>query len=257
MQNSHFVLRLKRAQSMTKAGIALALTVAAMSGCSTPSAIPGSYDLPTILDLQIPLVQKAILEYASEHDDRLPATSVGEQLAIRAVKERKRSIDEMDAAGNKITLIEFIDGGAYIYRPAKDEFVLSAAGRIVRVEQGKVQSCTWFAYQGRYNRNGKIVEEKTFYLENSDLFINAMRSAGGQSNNDWNFSAWAIGRIYVAVTNADGKSTADQMVDDFVKESIATGLARIPSGMTPRQAAFGGVEGNPQTKSALSPPTSK
>ena len=109
----------------------IVLTLAAMSGCSTPSAIPETYDLPTILDLQIPLVHNAILEYAAEHEDRLPATSVGEQLAIRAVKERSRSIDEMDAAGDKITLTEFIDGGSYISRPAKDEFILSAAGRVV------------------------------------------------------------------------------------------------------------------------------
>ena len=87
----------------------IVLTLAAMSGCSTPSAIPETYDLPTILDLQIPLVHHAILEYAVEHEDRLPATSVGEQLAIRAVKERSRSIDELDAAGDKITLTEFID----------------------------------------------------------------------------------------------------------------------------------------------------
>jgi hypothetical protein len=84
-----------------------------------------------------------------------------------------------------------------------------------------------------------------------------MRSAGGQSQNDWNFSAWAIGRIYVAITNAEGKAAADKMVDQFVKEAIATGLARVPNGMTPRQAAFGGVEGNPSTKSALSPPATK
>ena len=112
-------------------------------------------------------------------------------------------------------------------------------------------------YQGRYTRDGKIIDDKTSYLENADLFINAMRSAGGQSNNDWNYSAWAIGRIYVAVTNAEGKAAADKMVDQFVKQAIATGLARVPNGMTPRQAAFGGVEGNPSTKSALSPPASK
>ncbi len=240
---------------ITSALIVLSLT--AMTGCSTPSAIPDSYDLPTILDLQIPLVQHAILEYAGDHQDRLPATSVGEQLAIRAVKERSRSIDEMDAAGNKITLTEFIDGGSYISRPAKDEFILSAAGRVIRVQQEQVQSYTWFAYQGRYTRDGKIIDEKTTYLENADLFINAMRSAGGQSSNDWNYSAWAIGRIYLAVTNAEGKGTADKFVDDFIKEAIATGLARVPSGMTPRQAAFGGVEGSPSTKSALSPPASK
>ena len=235
----------------------IVLTLAAMSGCSTPSAIPETYDLPTILDLQIPLVHHAILEYAAKHEDRLPATSVGEQLAIRAVKERSRSIDEMDAAGDKITLTEFIDGSSYISRPAKDEFILSAAGRVVKVQQEIVQSYTWFAYQGRYTREGKIVDDKTSYLENADLFINAMRSAGGQSQNDWNYSAWAIGRIYVAVTNAEGKVAADKMVDDFIKRAIATGLARVPNGMTPRQAAFGGVEGNPSTKSALSPPASK
>jgi hypothetical protein len=235
----------------------IVLSLAAMTGCSTPSAIPETYDLPTILDLQIPLVQQAILKYVQEHDDRLPATSVGEQLAIRAVTERSRSIDEMDAAGDKITLTEFIDSGSYIFRPAKDEFILSAAGRIVRVQQETIQSYTWFAYHGRYSLNGNIIDEKTSYLENADLFVDAMRSADGQSQNDWNYSAWAIGRIYVAVTNAEGKAAADKMVDQFVKEAIATGLARVPNGMTPRQAAFGGVRGNPSTKSALSPPAPK
>lgn len=235
----------------------IVLTIAALTGCSTPTAIPESYDLPTILDLQIPLVQQAILEYAQEHDDRLPETSLGEQIAIRAVKQRMRTIDELDATGQKITLKEFIDGGAYIYRPAKDTFILAAAGRVVRIQDGNVQSNIWFIYQGRYSRNGNIIDEKTSYLENADLFVDAMRSAGGQSQNDWNYSAWAIGRIYVAVTNADGKTAADKIVDQFVKEAIATGLARVPNGMTPRQAAFGGVEGNPSTKSALSPPATK
>ena len=256
MQNAKFVVALMTtAGKITSAFIVLSL--AAMTGCSTPPAIPESYDLPTILDLQIPLVQKAILEYAEEHGDRLPVTSLGEQIAIRAVKQRMRTIDELDAAGGKITLNEFIDGGAYIYRPAKDTFILAAAGRVVRIQDGNVQSNIWFIYQGRYSRHGNIIDEKTSYLENADLFVDAMRSAGGQSQNDWNFSAWAIGRIYVAITNAEGKAAADKMVDQFVKEAIATGLARVPNGMTPRQAAFGGVEGNPSTKSALSPPASK
>ena len=256
MQNAKFVVALMTtAGKITSAFIVLSL--AAMTGCSTPPAIPESYDLPTILDLQIPLVQKAILEYAEEHGDRLPETSLGEQIAIRAVKQRMRTIDELDAAGGKITLKEFIDGGAYIYRPAKDTFILAAAGRVVRIQDGNVQSNIWFIYQGRYSRHGNINDEKTSYLENADLFVDAMRSTGGQSQNDWNFSAWAIGRIYVAITNSEGKTAADKMVDQFVKEAIATGLARVPNGMTPRQAAFGGVEGNPSTKSALSPPASK
>lgn len=256
MQNSQFGFRLMtRAGSMTKTCIVLVL--AGISGCSTPSAIPESYDLPAILDLQIPLVQNAILEYAEEHEGQLPETSFGEQLAIRAVKQRSRSIDELDAAGEQITMNEFIDGGAYIYRPAKETFILAAAGRVVRIQKGQVKSFSWFAYQGRYSHQGKIIEEKTSYLENEALFVDAMRSAGGQSQNDWNYSAWAISRIYLAVSNADGKGFADKTVDDFVKQAIATGLARVPNGMTPRQAAFGGVEGNPKTTSALSPPASK
>lgn len=243
-------------QTLTKASIVSIVAVMAMPGCSTPSAIPESYDLPTILDLQIPLAQKAILNYADEHDGQLPDTSLGEQLAIRAVKLRTRTTDELNATGENITINEFIDGGAYIYRSALDTFILASAGRVVQTKDGNIQSNLWFVYQGRYSHKGKIIDDKTWYLENADLFLDAMRSSGGQSRNDWNYSAWAIRQIYFAVSKANGKAAADALVDQFVKDAIETGIARVPSGMTPRQAAFGGAEGNSVTKPSLAPPAS-
>lgn len=232
--------------------------VTGMTACSTPTAIPTKYDLPTILDLELPHAQRAILKHAKDRDDQLPENSLGEQIVIRAIKQRNRSVEELDAGGNTVTMDETIDSVAYVFRPARDTFILAVGGRVVRTPVGGGSAlCAWFAYQGRYSNEGEIIEDHTSYLENADLFIDAMRSTANQV--PWNTSAWAITRIYLAVVDAKGEEAANAMVDRFVKDALATDRARVPSGMTPRQAAFGGVKSikDVKGKSSALPPASK
>ncbi len=221
------------------------------TGCSTPNPIPSKYDLPAILDVEIPSVQRAILKYAKEHGGRLPDTSMGEQTAMRAIGQRFRTEQETDAGGDSFTVEQSIDGVAYIFRPAKDTFILTVGGHVTRTPtEGGSAGCTWFSFQGRYTNSGEVVIDQTSYLENDNLFIDAMRSTSNRGS--WNSSAWAISKIYLAVAGATGKEFADATVDGFVKDAVASGLARVPSDMTPRDAAFGGVKSTPTKPSQMS-----
>ncbi len=229
--------------------IGLCLILGSAFGCSTPSALPAHYQLPTLLRSEIPLAQAAILKYAQEHDDHLPGTVVGEQLAMRAMAVRESSVNEVDAAGSPVTVAESIDGVAYLYRPAQDNFILTVCGRVLRTVPGAPSPmCAWFVYQGRYSEKGEVIEDRTSYLENTELFIDSMRATTHPTA--WNSSAWAINRCYTAVVAANGLASADGMVEHFVKAAIATGRARVPTGMPPRQAAFGGTV----AKSSAAPP---
>lgn len=231
--------------------IGLCFVVAAATGCSTPSAIPTGYPIPALLQSELPSAQQAILKYADDHDGQLPETTVGEQIVMRAMATRVRAVEELDAAGTPVTVAESIDGIAYLYRPAQDTFILTVCGRVVRSSVGSATPmCAWFCYQGRYSSEGAVIDDRTTYLENTELFIDAMRST--THTTAWNSSAWAIAQCYGAVTTSNGQQSADGMVDHFIKAAIATGRARVPTGMPPRQAAFGGAAG----KTTL-PPASK
>ncbi len=240
-RSNHGIYRLSFHRQFASTCVVAAISLVGLVGCSTPSAIPESYELPTLLNLQLPLAQQSILRYAKDHDGRLPESSLGEQIAVRAIKQRKRTTEELDSTGGKITIDEYIDGGAYVFRPAKDAFILAAAGHIVRTPSGgRTPVWTWFAFQGRYSNSGEVIEDQTSYLENADLFVDAMRSTTNQVS--WNASAWAIGRIYKAAVDASSAAAADVMVDRLIKDAIATDLARVPTGMSPREAAFGGTK---------------
>ncbi len=218
-------------------------TVTMLTGCSTPHAIPSKYDVPAILDIGLPLAQRAVLEYADAHHGRLPETSPGEQIVVRSVTQRNRTIEEVDASGTPVSIVETIDSIAYVYRPARETFILAVGGHIVGTPVGGGDSInTWFAFHGRYDDQGHIIPDKTSYFENADLFIDAMRSTSNEGS--WNSSAWAISTTYLAVLAVKGEATTDAIVDRFVKAAVATGLARVPSDMTPREAAFGGVKSN-------------
>lgn len=208
--------------------------------------------MPELLQSELPSAQQAILKYAHEHNDQLPETTIGEQIAMRAIAIRNRSVDELDAARSLVTVAQYIDDIAYLYRPAQDTFILTLCGRVVRTSQGApTPMCAWFCYQGRYSDNGTVIEDRTTYYENTELFIDAMRAT--THTTAWNSSAWAITRCYAAVVAANGQQSADGMVAHFIKEAIATGRARVPTGMAPRQAAFGGIA----SKSAVIAPASK
>lgn len=232
--------------------IGVCFLVATITGCATPSALPTGYRVPMLLQSALPAAQQAILKYADEHDGQLPETTIGEQFAMRAITTRTLANEELDAAGTPVTVSESIDGIAYLYRPAQDTFILTVCGRVVRSAQGApTPMCAWFCFQGRYSSKGAVIDDRTTYLENTELFIDAMRSTTHTAA--WNSSAWAITRCYASVIASNGQKSADGMVDHFIKEAIATGRARVPTGMPPRQAAFGGVG----SKTTSTPPATK
>ncbi|MSR44690.1 MAG: hypothetical protein EXS15_04935 [Phycisphaerales bacterium] len=224
----------------------LCSVLAVATGCSTPPAVPVEFNIPTIAATQVPVARNAILKYARKHQGSLPDTSNGEQITLRSVKTFSRTGQEMDSAESLVQIEEHIDGLAYAYRPAQTTFVIAVAGRVIRTPVGGGEgSCAWFCFQGRYDDKGVINMDLTTYHENAELFVDAMRSTTHRTG--WNSSAWAITKCNFAVRAARGASEADAMVDRFVMDAIATGRARVPDGMPPRQAAFGGVPQAPAT----------
>ncbi len=223
--------------------VALSLgLMAAAAGCATPAAIPPGLNAPSIVLAALPLAHEAIFDWANDHDDVLPVTSAGEALVLAAVKTRSSMSEELDAGGNLVETTETIDGLAYAYRPAHEQCVLAVAGHIVRRPKGGgAPMCAWYCYKGRYTSDGVILPDETTYYENAELFVDAMRGTSHQV--PWNSSAWGITRIFEAVSAAQGAPTADRLADQFVSGAIATGRARVPTGMPPRKAAFGGVSG--------------
>jgi len=214
----------------------------ASTGCSFPSAVPSDLQLPSLVSRELPNAQRAIVKYGKGRNGRLPQDSLGEQIAHRAVKQRSQTVEEVDAGGNRVSILETIDGVGYNFRPARETFVLVFAGHVTQTPiGGGASSCTWFKFEGRYGSRGEVLVDDTSYLENADLFEDAMRSTSNKA--DWNTSAWAISRINIAITNASGAAVADAMVSGFINGAIASGLARVPTDMTPRQAAFGGIDG--------------
>ncbi len=210
------------------------------AGCATPSALPPGTDVPLIVRDALPVAHSAIFEWARAHDDQVPPTSTGESIAIDAIKERSKAFDELDASGNPVTVTEAIDAIAYAYRPAHDQCVLAVAGHILRQSKGGgPPRCAWYCYRGRYTKDGVIIPDETTYFENADLFVDAMRGTSHQVA--WNSSAWAVNRIFEAMASSQGEPMADALADSFVSSAIATGRARVPTGMPPRKAAFGGI----------------
>lgn len=213
---------------------------AAAAGCATPSAIPPGVNAPSVVKTALPAAHRALLDWSSAHDDQIASTSTGESIVLQAVTTRELALDELDAAGNPVVITEYIDGLAYAYRPAHEQFVLAVAGHIVRKPKGGGQpQCAWYCFRGRYTNDGVIIPDETTYYENAELFVDAMRGTSHQV--PWNSSAWGVIRIYQAVSATQGEAIADALSDQFVSAAIATGRARVPSGMPPRKAAFGGV----------------
>ncbi|MSR28706.1 MAG: hypothetical protein EXS03_03910 [Phycisphaerales bacterium] len=237
-------MRTEQHSSCTSCGpwtrAALAATIAFMTGCATPSAIPEGTNAPSIVRTALPAAHRALFDWAEAHDDKMPDTSTGESIVLQAVSTRSLSTDEIDAGGNPVQLTETIDALAYAYRPAQDQCVLAVAGHIVRKPTGGgTPLCAWYCYRGRYTNEGVIIPDQTTYFENAELFVDAMRGTSHQV--PWNSSAWAINRIFDVVSASQGASMADALSVSFVKSAIATGRARVPTGMAPRQAAFGGI----------------
>ncbi len=213
---------------------------ASVAGCATPSALPPGIVLPSRLQDEIPAAHAAILKYAADHDDALPETPAGERIISSAIAQRTSSSDELDAAGTPTTLVESIDGIAYLCTVEQETFVMILCGRRTQMTQGSATPiCAWFSYRGCYSHDGEVMPRHTTYLENTELFLDAIRSTAHPTG--WNSSAWAIKRCYDAVAAAHGTASADGMVAHFVEAAVDTGRARVPAGMTPRQAAFGGT----------------
>jgi hypothetical protein len=227
---------MSRAYAVCALGIGTMFAV----GCATPSAFPPGTDVPLLVRDELPVAHEAIFDWAGSHNGNVPSTSIGEGIALDAIKERTRTFDELDAAGNPVEVTETIDAVAYAYRPAHEQCVLAVAGHIVRQPKGGgTPRCAWYCYRGRYTSDGVVLPDETTYFENADLFIDAMRGTSHQVA--WNSSAWAINRIYGAMTASQGRELTDTLVDSFVASATATGRARVPTGMPPRQAAFGGL----------------
>ncbi|MSQ89980.1 MAG: hypothetical protein EXS01_01100 [Phycisphaerales bacterium] len=225
--------------------VGLCLVLAVATGCSTPPAIPADFQVPPLAASQIPRARAAILDYARSHDGRLPDTSLGEQIVLRTVDQLSQTVEEVDSTGVIVTRQQFIDGVAYAFRPAQSTFILAIAGRVVRsASAGGAGGCAWFCFVGRYDDSGHLILDQTTYVDNAELFVDAMRATTHRAS--WNSSAWAITKCNHAMVASSGDALADGMVAHFVQQAIATGRARVPNGMPPRQAAFGGVAQPPR-----------
>lgn len=212
----------------------------AMGCANTGGTIPGAI-VPSLVATQAAAARNSIV---SAHSDsgKLPNNSAGEERILQAIQQRSKTADEMDGGGNPIKLTETIDGIAYDYLPARNRFLIAWAGRVVRApEDGSTPSCTWYCFRGVYEPNGSLVRDKSQYVENSRLFLAAMRNTA--SSVPWNCEAWAITEIYRQSVKQSGAAQADAMVQDFIDQALATGQARVLQQKTPREMAFGGKGG--------------
>lgn len=211
------------------------------TGCaSSGGAIPGAI-VPSFISTQ---VSAACTSISAAHTDlgRLPNNSSGEERILQAIRQRSQTRDETDGGGNPIKVTEMIDGIAYDYLPARNRYLIAVAGRVVRApEDGSTPSCTWCCFRGVYEANGSLVRDKSQYVENSRLFLSAIRNTAGMT--PWNCEAWAITEIYRQAVKQSGTAQADAMVQDFIDQAMATGQARITPPKTPREMAFGGKGG--------------
>lgn len=243
--------------STLRAGALLGVFTAAacltIAGCATPRAVPTNLRLPSIVASALPVAHSALLAWSKAHDDRVPDTSAGEQIVLQSLVVREATTQELNAAGEMVSMSEFIDSAAYAFRPAQEQFLLAVAGHVIRKPAGGGRSMIgWYCYKGRYTRDGEIIEDQTVYLENAELFIDAMR--GTSHNVPWNSSAWAVTHIFNALVAQQGEASAEAMVQRFVRDAVESGRARVPSGMPPRQAAFGGVAPKTPTAPSATPP---
>lgn len=210
-------------------------------GCaSSGGSIPGA-SVPSLVSTQ---VSAACTSISAAHNDvgKLPNNSAGEGQILQAIRQRSQTRDETDGGGNPIKLTEMIDGIAYDYLPARNRFLIAVAGRVVSApEDGSTPTCTWYCFHGVYEANGSLVRNKSQYVENSRLFLSAIRNTAGMI--PWNCEAWAITEIYRQAVKQSGTAQADAMVKDFVDQAMATGQARITPPKTPREMAFGGKSG--------------
>lgn len=222
-------------------------------GCATPQAVPSEIRLPTIVSNALPIAHKALLDWSKEHDDQVASTSAGEEIVLQSLVVRESTTQELDAGGEAVSVSEYIDTAAYAFRPAQEQFLIAVAGHVIRKGASDGRSMIgWYCYKGRYTREGAIIEDQTTYLENAELFIDAMRGTSHQV--PWNSSAWAITHIFDSIVAQQGEPAAEAMVQRFVKDAIASGRARVPKGMPPRQAAFGGVPPKTTKTPSATPP---
>jgi len=231
-------------RSLPKVFTTTLITTAALlsaTGCASPGgSIPGA-TVPSLVSTQVSTACRSIV---SAHSDggKLPNTSDGEERILQAIRNRSQTLDETDGGGNPVKLTETIDGVAYDYLPARNRFLIALAGRVVRAPQdGSTPSCTWYCFRGVYEPDGSLVRDKSQYVENSRLFLAAMRNTA--SSVPWNCEAWAITEIYRQSVKQSGAAQADAMVQDFIDQALATGQARVLQEKTPREMAFGGKGG--------------
>jgi len=211
------------------------------TGCASPGgSIPGA-TVPSLVSTQVSTACSSIVSAHSD-EGKLPNNSGGEERILQAIRNRSQTLDETDGSGNPVKLTETIDGIAYDYLPARNRFLIAVAGRIVRApEDGSTPSCTWYCFRGVYETNGSLVRDKSQYVENSRLFLAAMRNTA--NNVPWNCEAWAITEINRQAVKQSGAAQADAMVQDFLDQAMATRQARVLQNKTPREMAFGGKGG--------------